>query len=267
MTASLRTNKRKDFGFMNKKRTLWIIILSLSLLIIAGCSVFLIYNNFIAAHNKEIISSAESDSPSNNTESSSKPEVPVDFDKLKKINPDIYAWINIPETEIDYPILQSSTDNSYYLSHTVDGKKAASGSIYTENYNKKDFSDFNTVIYGHNMKNGTMFGSLKQYRNTEFLKQNQYINIYLPGRILKYKIFAEYVWDDRHILLNIDFRDLSMREAYIEMIESMRSMNAYVDSETSVTADDKIITLSTCTGNDNQRFLVQGVLIYDSDAQ
>ncbi|MEE1240105.1 MAG: class B sortase, partial [Acutalibacteraceae bacterium] len=72
-------------------------------------------------------------------------ETPVDFVELKKKNPDIYAWINIPGTSVDYPVLRCEDDNSYYLNHTVDKKKSIYGSIYTENYNGADFADFNTV--------------------------------------------------------------------------------------------------------------------------
>ena len=194
-------------------------------------------------------------------------ETPVDFDELKKQNSDIYAWINVPGTSIDYPVLRREDDNSYYLNHTVDKKKSIYGSIYTENYNGDDFADFNTVIYGHNMKNGTMFGTLKKYRDKTFFEQNRYINVYMPGRIMKYQIFAAYVWDSRHILLSLDFNNEDIREAYIDMIFSTRKMNANIDSDLPVTKDDRIITLSTCTGNDDERYLVQGVLIYDSREQ
>ena len=194
-------------------------------------------------------------------------ETPVDFDELKKQNSDIYAWINIPGTSVDYPVLRCEDDNSYYLNHTVDKKKSIYGSIYTENYNGADFADFNTVVYGHNMKNGTMFGTLKKYRDKTFFEENRYINVYMPGRIMKYEIFAAYVWDNRHILLSLDFDNEDICEAYIDMILSTRKMNANINSGLPVTKDDRIITLSTCTGNDDERYLVQGVLIYDSREQ
>ena len=73
------------------------------------------------------------------------------------LNPDVYAWIDVPGTEISYPVLQSAEDNSYYLEHTIEGEKTLPGAIYSENYNSKDFSDYNTILYGHNMRNGTMF--------------------------------------------------------------------------------------------------------------
>ena len=194
-------------------------------------------------------------------------EPPVDFVALKKKNTDIYGWINVPGTSVDYPILRREDDNAYYLNHTAEKKRSVYGSIYTENYNGADFSDFNTVVYGHNMKNGTMFGTLKKYRDKTFFEQNQYINVYMPGRIIKYQIFAAYVWDNRHILLSFNFDNESIRTAYLDMIFSMRKMNANINRDLQVTKDDRIITLSTCTGNDEERYLVQGVLVYESREQ
>lgn len=191
-------------------------------------------------------------------------ETPVDFKELKKINSDIYAWIEIPGTVVNYPILQSETDNAYYLNHTVEGKKSAYGSIYTEDYNSKDFSDFTTVVYGHNMKNGTMFGQLKKFRDNNFFEKNRYIFVYTPGRILKYEIFGAYTWSNEHILLSNNFETKANRRVYIDKIFSIRDMNSRIKSDIKVTEKDKIITLSTCMNNDAKRLLISGVLVYDS---
>lgn len=241
-------------------------MLIISLICFICCVAFFIGNKLQSNEMDDLKSqvSVDTDSASSNL---NYVEPPVDFVELKKKNPDIYAWINIPGTIVDYPILRRDGDNGYYLNHTVEGKTSIYGSIYTEDYNDKDFADFNTLIYGHNMKNGTMFGSLKKYRDKAFFNQNCYINIYMPGRIMKYQIFAAYVWDDRHILLSLDFSKEDIRSAYIDMIFSSRKMNANINRELKVTEEDKIITLSTCTSNDNERFLVQGVLIYDSREQ
>ena len=209
---------------------------------------------------------AETVSVSSDTKSQEeiKVDVPVNFKKLKKANPDIYAWINIPNVNVDYPILQSAESNAYYLNHTVNGKRSVYGSIYTEDYNKKDFSDFNTLIYGHNMKNGTMFGSLKKFRDASFFEKNRYINVYMENRILKYEIFAACTWDNKHILASRNF-DLSVnRTAYIEEMFAVRDMNSQIKKDIEVTPEDRIITLSTCMNNKQKRFLVSGVLIYDS---
>ena len=96
-------------------------------------------------------------------------EIPIDFSGLKNQNEDIYAWIRIPGTVIDYPILQHPEDDTYYLNRTAERKKGLPGSIYTENLNKTDFSDRNTLIYGHNMKNGSMFGDLSLYMDSNYM--------------------------------------------------------------------------------------------------
>lgn len=247
-------------------KKLWILLLIASVICLIGCIVFFVA---MTLQNREMDDLRSQVSVSTDSASSSVKyvETPVDFEALKKENPDIYAWINVPGTSVDYPVLRREGDNSYYLNHSVDKKKSTYGSIYTEDYNDTDFADFNTVVYGHNMKNGSMFGTLKKYRDKTFFEQNQYINVYMPGRIMKYQIFAAYVWDDRHILLSLDFDDEAIREAYIDMIFSTRKMSANINSDLAVTKDDRIITLSTCTSNKNERYLVQGVLIYDSREQ
>lgn len=188
-------------------------------------------------------------------------EIPIDFESLTAQYPDIYAWIRIPGTVIDYPIVQREGDNTYYLNHTIDGKKKTEGAIFTEDYNSKDFEDPNTLIYGHNMKNDSMFGELHNYKDRKFLEENPEIIIYLPDRILRYQIFAAYVYDNRHILLNFDFEDTDVYSGYLDSIFKRKGMSSNIDSSVTVTTEDKIITLSTCNGNDTQRYLVQAVLI------
>lgn len=189
-------------------------------------------------------------------------EIPIDFDKLQERNPDVYAWITIPNTDIDYPILQSGTDNTYYLTHTIDRDESPEGSIFTENYNSKDFEDANTVIYGHNMKNGSMFEDLLNYRDRSFFDENREVLIYTPDAIRHYQIFASYLYDDRHLLQSFDYDNTFIYEQYLKMVLSIRDMNSCIDTETEIGKDDKIITLSTCYGTQtHSRYLVQAVLV------
>lgn len=186
---------------------------------------------------------------------------PVDFEGLWEINEDVYAWITIPGTGIDYPILQHETDNTYYLNYNIDGSYGYPGCIYTENLNRKDFTDNNTVIYGHNMKNGSMFAALHKFEDETFFKEHEKVYIYTPQRELVYTIFGAYIYDDRHLLYSFDFANPRVYETYLEDIRSMRSMNALFREEAEVTAEDKIITLVTCIGNrPEERLLVQAVL-------
>ncbi len=188
--------------------------------------------------------------------------IPIDFAALTQRNPEVYAWITIPGTAIDYPVLQSETDNSYYLTHTIDGTQSPEGSIYTENYNSRDFEDPNTVIYGHDMKNGSMFQNLLSYQDRSFFDAHREVIIYTPDAIRHYRIFAAYVYDDRHLMQSFDFDDREVFARYLNGILSIRDMNSCIDIATEIGADDKILTLSTCYGlQDDARYLVQAQLV------
>lgn len=194
----------------------------------------------------------------------SEDDTNIDFASLQEVNADVYAWITIPGTNIDYPILQHSKDNEYYLRHNIDGSYGYPGCIYTENFNEKDFNDPNTVIYGHNMRSkGTMFNQLHNFASKDFFDENNEIIIYLPDKTLRYKIFAAYTYDDRHLMYSFDFDQKDIYESYIKAIYDIRDMSANIDRELAVTSDDKIITLVTCMTDANitdKRYLVQAVL-------
>lgn len=192
-------------------------------------------------------------------------EIPVDFAALQEQNPDIYAWIQVNGTAISYPVLQSEEDNSYYLNHTVEGEKAIAGSIYTENYNRKDFSDPNTVVYGHNMKNGTMFRELHLYEEKEFFDANREIVIYQPDVVLKYEIFAAYVYNSNHLLFSFDCSTPEGYQAYLDEIRSAAPKTGFLDEEKMPGTEDRLLTLSTCNlGREAERYLVQAVLVEET---
>lgn len=194
------------------------------------------------------------------------PEKEVDFEDLTaNTNADIYAWIYIPDTKIDYPVLQHPTDNTYYLERNLDGSKGYPGCIYTEDYNSKEFTDPNTVLYGHNMINGSMFAGLHKFADMEYLKEHPYVYIYTPERMYVYQIFAAYEYSNAHLLLNYDFTSEVVFKNYLQEIRELRSMTYNYLEDVEVTAADRIITLSTCikTKPDN-RYLVQGVLLNEN---
>lgn len=213
---------------------------------------------------------ASSKASSAKNSSEKKPDVvngDINFTELWKINTDIYAWIKIPNTNVDYPVLQTSGDDAFYLEHNYKKEYEFAGSIYTEKLNKKDFSDPNTVLYGHNMLNGTMFRTLHNFRDPDFFAANPYIYVYLPDRTLTYEIFSAYEYDDRHILYSFDFTDKDVYAEYLAYATDPTESMMCNRREIEVTTDDKIITLSTCLGNiDTSRYLVQGVLISDEPA-
>ncbi|MEE0265959.1 MAG: class B sortase [Acutalibacteraceae bacterium] len=193
----------------------------------------------------------------------------INFTKLWEINTDLYAWIQIPDTMINYPIAQyPGDDNTYYLNHNMFKESAFAGCIYTEKANSKDFDDRNTVLYGHNMLNGSMFRALHDFRNKDFFDKNQYIYVYLPDRTLKYHIFSAYEYDDRHILDAFNFKDNEVYQKYLKYAQNPTSTVHRNTRDLKLNVNDKIITLSTCFGDvTTSRYLVQGVLISEEFAE
>lgn len=189
----------------------------------------------------------------------------INWDKLKEDNKDIYSWIYIPNTNVDYPVVQSSKNEAddFYLNHNIHKKYEFAGSIYSEKHNSKDYLDPVTVLYGHNMNNGSMFKTLHKFEDRSFFKKNKYIYIYMPNEKLTFKIYAAYVYDDRHILNSFDFSDPDILREYQKYTLNPESI-AKNTRKVSLNKNSKILTLSTCTnGAENTRYLVQGVLIKD----
>ena len=191
------------------------------------------------------------------------PEKNIDFDMLhSEVSEDIYAWIYIPNTNVDYPVFQHPTDNAYYLEHNVDGSEGYPGCIYTENYNFKDFSDPQTVIYGHNMRDGTMFSDLHKYEDEQFFDENKYVFIYTEQTVYVYKIFAAYQTNNAHQLLNYDFSKKENLLNYLENVRALESELKLFDDDVVFSGDDKVLTLSTCVMKERQfhlRYLVQAL--------
>lgn len=195
----------------------------------------------------------------------SVPDRNIDFDKLRsEVSEDIYAWIYIPNTNVDYPVLQHPEDNSYYLEYNLDGSRGYPGCIYTENYNSKNFDDRHTVIYGHNMRDGTMFSDLHKYEEEDFFRDNPYVYIYTPEDIFVYRIFAAYETGNAHLLLSFNLASDEMYMQYLGGILAQTGDNCIIDRNTPLGTDSKLLTLSTCVMAERQyhlRYLVQGVLM------
>jgi len=184
---------------------------------------------------------------------------PVDFEDLWEMNPDVYAWLYIPGTEINYPILQREGDDGFYLKHDSQGNSSKTGAVFTEGtYTKKDFSDPVTLIYGHDMRSGAIFGKLQTtYSAPDGIETYRDIVVYLPEEELHYEVFAAVPHDMRHILYYNDFTDPEVLQAFLEQVLSVRSINASIDESASVTAEDQFLILSTCLkGDSHQRYLV-----------
>lgn len=194
-------------------------------------------------------------------ETDPKVNIPIDFESLQAANQDIYAWITIPGTKVDYPILQKPEDDSYYLNHTLEGIEGLPGAIYTESIHNREFTESNTVIYGHNMKDDTMFGSLHDYEKADFFKEYREIYIYTPEHIFTYEIFAAVIYSDIYIPFAYDFTTDEGYQAFLDSIYESKNMKNQFADEVTVETTDHIITLSTCIGGQpNNRYLVLAVL-------
>lgn len=191
------------------------------------------------------------------------PEKNIDWDGLRAQNADIYAWIYVPDTGVDYPVLQHASDNDYYLNHNIDGSTGYPGCIYSEDYNTRDFTDIHTVLYGHNLKDNTMFSTLHNFEDEDFFDQDHFIFIYTQDDVFVYQIFAAYEYPGIHLLDNFDYTNEYVYEDYLKAIFETQDRVANVREDVPVAVQDKIITLSTCTEDHDSglRFLVAGVLI------
>lgn len=178
-------------------------------------------------------------------------------DNLFEKNIDYREWIKIDNTNINYPILQGQ-DNEEYLYKDINNEYIVSGSIFM-NYLNNGFDDQNTVLFGHNMKNGTMFANLKKYKEEDFFYNNNDIEIELSnGQYLKYKVFSVYITDINDNYTKTSFED---KDEYKEFLERIKNKSIY-KSDISVNENDKIITLSTCSYEfDDARLVVTGKLI------
>ena len=183
----------------------------------------------------------------------------VDFEKLLEMNSDVVRWIRFDEpSEINYPVVQGR-DNEEYLKRTFEANTNKLGTLFVDVNNPGDFSGRNTFIYGHNMKNGSMFAQLLKYKDDSFYKEHPYFYIYTPdGKVRTYEIFSAGVVKDTSDSYIMDYADDAAFQTYIDYI---KQQSAYPTSA-EVTTASKIVSLSTCTNvRDDERFLVHGVMI------
>ena len=193
-----------------------------------------------------------------------KPPIEVDFDKLKSVNEDVVGWIYVDALpDISYPIVKGK-DNQTYLHQTYEKNYNFAGTIFVDYENSGDFSDCNTLVYGHNMKNGSMFGHLKKFREDDKLyKQDKYFWILTPERNYRYEIITAYttgVNSDTYTLFK------GPGEEFEKYLETIKGYSEIQTDDTDLTIKDRIVTLSTCTGNESTRFVVQGKRVDAEDA-
>lgn len=171
----------------------------------------------------------------------------VDFAKIRGVNDDVVCWINIKDTNISYPVLKGA-NNDYYLNRNYEKQYLVAGSIFVDSMNSSDFSDLHTIIYGHNMHNGSMFGKLDKFKSEKY--RDEHPNIYLlfpDGKWYKYEIYSYYTADVDDGTFELIDESTSKYKTFLELT---KKKNIY--KNTSAPADgEKILTLSTCTEDSN----------------
>ena len=179
----------------------------------------------------------------------------MDFTALREVNSDVLGWILIPGTVISYPMVQGE-DNQFYLKHTWKKWSSAVGAIFLEHLNSPDLSDFNTIVYGHRMNNGSMFASLKNYKKQSYWAAHPCVYITDDSGSHKYDIFAAYEVSTQGTTYQIGFPSDQSRQDFIDYCLEQ----SVIDTGITPTVYDSVLTLSTCTGNGHAtRWVVQAV--------
>ena len=256
-----QNNSKNKYGAGKSKKCLLIIVeISLFLLFIFSTSMTIMQVQQ-AKHEQEafsdlasIVLDADQEIPETQAPATHPP-----YQNLYEMNNDFIGWLTISNTNIDYPVMFTPDEPEYYLRRAFDKTSSQSGTPFIGENGNID-SDC-LIIYGHNMKNGSMFAQLHKFEDPDFFDANREVLIYLPGEVLHYTIFAAHIYDDRHLLYSFDFTDPEVYQKYLDSIFSTRDMSANIDKDITVTTDDQIITLVTCIGSQpNNRLLVQAVL-------
>ncbi|MCR5356558.1 MAG: class B sortase [Lachnospiraceae bacterium] len=181
---------------------------------------------------------------------------------VKEQNPDIYAWLYIPETGIDAPVLQHPEDVLYYTTHNAKGEEDPNGAVFSQMFNTKTFEDNVTVIYGSNNTEEGPFYNLSLFSDPGFFNTHPYIYIYTDNEILAYETFAAYESDDKLIVMFYGTDVDDQFYVYLDMIKENIGMNGNLKEDIYPTVSDTVLTLSTrVKGKDDRRYLVQAKLI------
>ncbi len=190
----------------------------------------------------------------------------IDFAALQKENPDIFAWIYVPGTEVDFPVLQSPVSDDFYKTHTPDGKEGSMGAVYTEMPNMMDMCDFNTVIHGRDREDGNPFMDLHRLEDPDFFAEHEKFYIYLPDNVLTYEIFAVYNDECSDILRRFDYTTYAGCQAYLEQVYASREMGKQLrEGWDDLTPYHFLVTLNgSIRETEEKQFVVLGVLTGDA---
>lgn len=178
-----------------------------------------------------------------------------DYEASRAQNKDVIGWISVPNTRIEYPLLRGE-NNDYYLTRSLTGETSKSGSVFVDYRNKDISSSRHIIIYGHNMRNGTMFHDLASYKDRDFFEANRMITVVWDNQEVKYEIYAAYIVSTDINFIRTDFANDSEFLDYMNQLKALSKFDAKPTVE--LTKDDQIITLVTCTYEyDESRYAVQ----------
>ena len=236
-----------------------ILIIAIGVLVFCGYRLYQIQSEYWEGDKdyKELKELAIQETDETDADADTEPRYTIDFGALADVNSDIQAWLRFDEPAIiDYPVVQGR-DNEVYLHRTLSGYENTMGAIFINAGNKADFTDRHTIVYGHNMNNGSMFGELDSYNARSFWEQYPYFYIYTPdGAEIRYKIVAAGV-----VLSNSDIYQYAFAsDEDFEQFLGLLNRTALYDTGASLNKESQIVTLSTCTAASGEnRFIVSGV--------
>lgn len=255
--------KNKNNNENNKSKKILIIICVLLIIIGVFGIAFEAYQYYYALKiSQETTKLSDSEGPA------SLADNPVDFSSLQSQNDEIYAWITVPGTNVDHPIVQSAKDDNFYLNHDAYKKEYnALGAVFTQSMNRKNFNDSVTVIYGHNGRNELYFNTLHRFQKKDFFDKQETFYIYLPERKLTYRIISAFKYDNRHILNSFDLSDTNVLSDFQQMLLNPKSMMVNKRENIELDINSKIVILSTCINDPSSRYLVCGVMIKDEQTK
>jgi len=206
---------------------------------------------------------AEDEPPPTPTPRPPKPRFPnernINFTELSETNPDIMGWMEIPGTNVDYPVV-TTYDNEFYLDHDFFGNRDHRGTIFADIRNNTDWEDPFIVIYGHNNKDGSMFSTIRSFRNESFFDENKRVIIYTPDGQLEYRVFAAFLRDDDHLLGTRNFKNPAVMRAYLDEMQNIDDEFSLLDLS-GVDETDSILALSVCYSDGDVRFIVHAVFV------
>lgn len=179
----------------------------------------------------------------------------ISLETLREKNPDVIGWICIPNSRINYPVVQGE-DNQYYLSHTWDNSSNRVGSIFLESTNLPDLTEFHSILYGHNMADGSMFATLHNYAWPDYLKKNPYVYLVTDAGVLRYEVYASYKADVTGDTYLLQMTEQETKESFIRFTCD----SSQVDTGIVPAVTDRILTLSTCIGDYSYRRVVHARL-------